>query len=81
MGENYVTLDDGKKGRIFYDSSLKGLKTVPAHRRLDKQSFHKGDSIVIHTTQTYMNKAEIGTLEDYAPDDTYNIDTIKKADN
>jgi len=81
VGENYVTLDDGKKGRIFYDSSLKGLKTVPAHRRLDKQSFHKGDSIVIHTTQTYMNKAEIGTLEDYAPDDTYNIDTIKKADN
>ena len=80
MGENYVTLDDGKKGRIFYDSKLKGLKDVPDSKRMDKQSFGKGDTIVIKSTQKYTSKAEIGTLDDYASDDVYDIDTIKKTD-
>ncbi len=80
MGENYVTLDDGKKGRIFYDNKLKGIDSIPKEKRIDKQSFDKGDTVIIKTTESYMSKAEIGTLEDYAPDDMYDIQNIKKTD-
>lgn len=80
MGKNYVTLDDDKKGRIFYDDKLKGVKNIPEHQRMDKQSFKKGDNVVIKTTATYTSKAEIGTLDDYAPDDTYDIQNIQKTD-
>ncbi len=80
MGKNYVTLDDDKKGRIFYDDKLKGVKNISEHERMDKQSFEKGDTVVIKTTATYTSKAEIGTLDDYAPDDTYDIQKIQKTD-
>lgn len=80
IGSNYITLDNGKKGQLFYDSTLKGVKSIPKAKRIDSKSIKKGDDVVVTTKEMYTNISELGTRADYAPDNTYDIIDIKRKD-